>query len=52
MSDDNWFQAATHSGSVETGKWYDVKLTVAGDSVKAWLDDELVFDEVLKQINN
>ena len=48
----NWFQAATHSGSVETGKWYDVKLTVAGDSVKAWLDDELVFDEVLKQINN
>ena len=27
-------------------------LTVAGDSVKAWLDDELVFDEVLKQINN
>ena len=52
MSDDNWFQAATHSGSVETGKWYDVKLTVAGYSVKAWLDDELVFDEVLKQINN
>ncbi len=34
MSDDNWFQAATHSGSVETGKWYDVKLTVAGDSVR------------------
>ena len=52
MSDDNWFQAATHSGSVETGKWYDVKLTVAGYSVKAWLDDELVFDEVLKQINS
>ena len=39
MSDDNWFQAATHSGSVETGKWYDVKLTVAGDSVKAWLEN-------------
>ena len=49
MSDDNWFQAATHSGSVETGKWYDVKLTVAGDSVKAWLNDELVFNELLEQ---
>ena len=37
-----------------SGTWEmnDVKLTVAGDSVKAWLDDELVFDEVLKQINN
>ena len=38
----------THSGSVETGKWYDVKLTVAGDSIKAWLDNGLIFDEVLK----
>ena len=36
-------------GSVDTEKWYDVKLTVSGDSIKAWLDDELVFDEVLKQ---
>jgi alpha-L-arabinofuranosidase len=26
-----------------------VKLTVSGDSVKAWLDQELVFDEVLKR---
>ena len=41
-------QLATHSGSIETGKWYDVKLTVAGDSIKAWLDSELMFDEVLK----
>ena len=39
---------ATHTGSVETGKWYDVKLTVAGDTIKAWLDNELIFDEVLK----
>lgn len=45
-------QAAVHPGSVETGRWYDVKLTVAGDSVQAWLDDELVFDDELKQINN
>ena len=41
-------QLAIHSGSIETGKWYDVKLTVAGDSIKAWLDSELMFDEVLK----
>ncbi len=46
-SGDNRMQLAVRPGSVETGKWYDVKLTVAGDSVKAWLDDELVFDEVL-----
>jgi len=30
-----------------TGKWYDVKQTVAGDTVKAWPDDALTFDEVL-----
>ena len=42
-------QTAMKPGKVETGRWYDVTLTVAGDSVKAWLDDELVFDEVLKQ---
>ena len=38
---------ATHSGSIKTGKWYDVKLTVAGDTLKAWLDSELMFDEIL-----
>ena len=38
----------TRPGSAETGKWYDVKLTVAGDSIKAWLDSELMFNEVLK----
>lgn len=42
-------QTAMKPGKVETGRWYDVTLTVAGDSVKAWLDDDLVFDEVLKQ---
>ncbi len=40
-------QAAMKPGSVKEGKWYDVTLTVAGDSVKAWLDNELVFDTVL-----
>jgi len=29
---------------------YGVKLTVAGDNVKAWLDDELIFDEMLKPL--
>ena len=45
---DGKIQTATCPGSVETGKWYDVRLTVAGDNVKAWLNDELVFDEMLK----
>ncbi len=31
---------------------YDVRLTVSADSSKAWLDDEQVFNEELKQINN
>ena len=45
-------QTATKKGSVETGRWYDVTVEVAGDSVKAWLDDELVFDTVLKREEN
>jgi len=40
-------QMATRPGSVETGKWYDVQLTVASDTVRAWLDDALMFDEIL-----
>jgi hypothetical protein len=51
ISGDSWKRLATHSGSVETGKWYNVKLTIAGDSIKTWLDNELIFDDVLKQIN-
>ena len=35
-------------GRVEQGRWYDITLQVAGDSVKAWLDDKLVFDTMLK----
>ncbi len=41
-------QTATRRGRVETGRWYDVTIEVSGDSVKAWLDKELVFDTVLK----
>ena len=39
---------ASKRGRVQTGRWYDVTLQVAGDSVKAWLDQELIFDTVLK----
>ena len=47
INGDRKTSTAVHPGSVETGKWYDVKLSVAGDSVKAWLDEELVFDDKL-----
>ena len=40
--------AAGKRGRVEQGRWYDVTLQVAGDSVKAWLDNELVFNTTLK----
>ena len=46
-SGDSRKRLTTRPGSVQTGKWYDVKLTVAGDTVKVWLDNELMFDEVL-----
>lgn len=48
-SSDGRIQMAARPGCVKTGKWYDVRLTVAGDSIKAWLDGELIFDEVFKQ---
>ena len=41
-------QTVTKRGSVEAGRWYDVKLTVSGDHVQAWLDQELLFDTQLK----
>ena len=41
-------QTVTKPGRVEEGRWYDVKLQVSCDSVKAWLDADLVFDTVLK----
>ena len=48
ISGDGRKRLATHSGSLETEKWYDVKLKVAGDTIKAWLNSELMFDEILK----
>ncbi|UKK50902.1 carbohydrate binding domain-containing protein [Prevotella sp. E13-17] len=41
-------QTDTKHGHIEQGRWYDITLQVAGDSVKAWLDNELVFDTMLK----
>ena len=35
-------------GRVVAGRWYDITLQVNGDSVRVWLDDEKVFDTVLK----
>jgi len=32
------------AGSVETGRWYDVKVEVKGDSIKCYLDGELIHD--------
>jgi alpha-L-arabinofuranosidase len=36
--------AAQHSipGTIETGRWYDVRLEIRGTSVKGWLDGKLV----------
>ncbi len=41
-------QIATKPGKIEAGRWYDITLQLAGDSVKCWLDQDLVFDTVLK----
>jgi alpha-L-arabinofuranosidase len=41
-------QMATKPGHIEQGRWYDVTLKVQGDSIKCYLDKELVFDTKLK----
>lgn len=41
-------QVATKPGKIETGRWYDVTLQMEGDSLKCWLDNDLVFDTVLQ----
>lgn len=42
-------QIATKTGKVETGKWYDITFEQDGDKLKAWLNDELIFDTKLQQ---
>ena len=32
------------AGNIETGRWYDLKVTVAGKHVKCWLDGKLIHD--------
>ncbi|MBL9138350.1 MAG: DUF1080 domain-containing protein [Verrucomicrobiales bacterium] len=32
------------SGSIETGRWYDIKIEVRGLAVKCWLDGQVVHD--------
>ena len=36
-------------GSVEQDKWYDVKVRVEGRRLQAWLDNEMIFDEMLPE---
>ena len=42
------FLTDSKRGHIEAGRWYDITLQVNGDSVKAWLDNEMVFNTVLK----
>jgi len=44
----NKSQLATTPGSVETGRWYDVRLHVVGDSIYASLDGKQIFATKLK----
>lgn len=41
-------QAATVSGNIETGRWYDVEVKVEGDSVYASLDGKQIFATKLR----
>jgi alpha-L-arabinofuranosidase len=36
--------ADSKPGHIDTGRWYDIKVTVAGKHVKCWLDGELIHD--------
>lgn len=45
-------QTEIKPGSVTEGSWYNITLTVKGENVKCWLNDELVFDTKLKSPTN
>ena len=38
-------------GSVEANRWYDVRIESTGRQVKAYLDNELIFDETLPRVD-
>ncbi|MBR1689135.1 MAG: carbohydrate binding domain-containing protein [Prevotella sp.] len=42
-------QAATVPGRIETGRWYDVKIEVDGDSIICYLDNQDIFHTKLKR---
>lgn len=38
----------TVNGKIETGRWYDIRIDVNGDSLKCYLDGTIIFNTVLK----
>jgi alpha-L-arabinofuranosidase len=44
ISDGGKAQMGTKAGSVETGRWYDIRIDVDGDSVACYLDGKLMFE--------
>jgi len=43
---------AAAAGSVETGRWYNITIKVAGQHVQCWLDNTLVHDATLPASSN
>lgn len=39
---------ARKPGSIEAGRWYDIKVQVDGERVKVWLDGQPLFDQVVQ----
>ncbi|MBW8781503.1 MAG: DUF1080 domain-containing protein [Verrucomicrobia bacterium] len=37
-------------GSIETGRWYDIRIELKGSTVKCWLDGKLIHDVVRKRV--
>ncbi len=35
-------------GSIENGRWYDIKIQLEGERIKVWLDGEPLFDQVVQ----
>lgn len=44
ISDGGKAQMGTKAGAVETGRWYDIRIDVDGDSVACYLDGKLMFE--------